>query len=385
MTGLPLQRDASSLLVPAHARLAGLAGPPPPGHLDVGLVGDLLLTDDLLLRAGEQGPGDLGESLWRPLAGCTLIIANLEAPVTPCDVPAENKAHNLKTSPRALEVFDARFVLSLANNHTMDFGPEGLYDTLAALDAAGVAHAGAGRDLDQARMPRYLSAGGVEAAVICAADPRFQPATASSAGTCPAIRGLLVEAVADARRRARFIAVSIHMGLEHVSMPSVTQIRLAEACLAAGAQLVQFHHSHCLSGSASDGRGLVLFGTGNYVFPGLPPFSVRQAKRTAVWRIRYATEEDAVIAASVEPALIDRSGIPHAVTGRDRECRRRRIRKCSDRMLQPVRRQLWLLRDMLHPAFVMVNLWNYVSMARRRGPRYVWRSLLAGLKVHLAR
>jgi poly-gamma-glutamate synthesis protein (capsule biosynthesis protein) len=366
-------------------KLAELAGSQPIDHLDVGLVGDVLLTEDLLNQVVRNGYRDLRDLLWRPLADCSLIIANLEAPITERDVPAENKAYNLKNSRRALDVFDSRFVLSLANNHIMDYGSDGLFDTIAALDAAGLAYAGAGRDIDHARAPRYLSIGGIEAAVVCAADPRFQPATASSPGTCPAIPELLIESITTARSRAQFVAVSIHMGLEYVCTPSATQIHLAEECLAAGAQLVQFHHSHCLSGSASDGRGIVLFGTGNYVFPNVTKFDNPMSKPTAIWRVRYSKQNDAIVALSVEPALIDHTGIPCASDGRDAECELERIRQYSRRMITPIRRQLWRLHDMLRPSFILINIHSYSSMLRRRGPVFAFRSLIAGVMAQMWR
>lgn len=385
MTGPHMRRAASSPLFPAHALLPGLSGPPPPDHLDVGLVGDVLLTKDLLALAAEQGDFDLRGPLWQPLSGCALILANLEGPVTERDIPAENKTYNLKTARRALELFDARFVLSLANNHIMDFGPEGLCDTLQALDAAGLAYAGAGRDLDQARAPRYLSAGGIACAVICAADPRFQPATASSPGTYPAIPELLAASIREARGHARFVAVSIHMGLEHTGIPSATQLRLAEACLAAGAHLLQFHHAHCQAGSAGDGRGVVLFGTGNYVFPRLARFEVARSRPTAAWKARYSKPADAVVAVGIEPAVIDRIGIPRAAGDGVAKRIRRRIRQCSGRALAPSGRTFWLLWEMLNPGFLRIHAWNYVCMFRRRGLRFLCRSLVEGLKVHLAR
>ena len=323
--------------------------------------------------------------LWRPLAGCSLIVANLEAPVTERTHPAENKSYNLRTSRRALDVFDSRFVLSLANNHIMDYGPDGLADTIDALDAAGISYAGAGRDIDHARTPRFLTVSGIEAAVICAADSRFHAARAATPGTCPAFPDLLTESITSARGRARLVLVSIHMGLEYVAIPSAAQFTLAELCLKAGAQVVQFHHSHCLSGSVSDGRGRVLFGTGNYVFPKVTRYDMAESRRTAVWRLRYSKHEDAVVESAVTPASIDSAGIPYRVEGRAAERELARIRQCGERTARPVVRQVWRFLEMLGPRFMRVNIDNYCSMLRRRGPLFVCRNILAGLRAQMAR
>ena len=362
--------------------LSDLSDCPPFDYLDLGLVGDVVLTDRLLNGPLPKGASSLRNVLWQPLEACSLVIANLEAPATKREASAENKPYNLKTSRRALDAFDSRFVLNLANNHTMDYGPDGLLDTIEAIEAAGLTYTGAGSDLDHARAPRHLSIAGVEVAVIGAADPRFQPATASTPGTCPAIPELLVDAILTARRRAELVIVSIHMGLEHVHLPSAGQIDLAKECLTAGAQLIHFHHSHCLSGSAGDGRGIVLFGTGNYVFPPMTVFDVPGSKRTALWKARYSRRAHAVVALDVEPLTIDDAGLPRAVTARVAEREREAIRRYSRRMLSPTGRQLWRLLDMLHPRFVLLNIYNYASLLKRRGPAFVWRSLVAGVRAH---
>lgn len=380
-----MKRGSHTSLTLAPLTLAGLSGPRPDDHFDVGLVGDLLLSEALLEQVDRSGCCDLRDALWRPLADCSLIIANLEAPITQRTVPAQNKAYNLRTSGRAPHLFDSRFVLSLANNHIMDYGPDGLFDTIDALDAAGIACAGAGRDIDQARAPRYVSIAGIESAVICAADPRFQAAKSASPGTCPALPDLLVESIATARRRARFVAVSIHMGLEYVDMPSAAQIHLAELCLEAGAQVVQFHHAHCLSGIAGDGRGVVLFGTGNFVFPVVTKFVVPQAKQTALWRARFSGPKDAIVALDMVPASIDPAGLPCLVSAREAVRRCRRIRRCSQRLLSPAGRRFWRLHGMLRPGFVLSNLDNYLSMLRRRGLRVAVGSLIAGFKAQMTR
>lgn len=71
----------------------------PGDHLDVGLVGDVLLSDDLLNQV-DHGGRDLRDALWRPLADCSLIVANLEAPITQHALHAESKPYNLSRTSR---------------------------------------------------------------------------------------------------------------------------------------------------------------------------------------------------------------------------------------------------------------------------------------------
>lgn len=380
-----MNRVSHSSLALAPLSLAKLSGPRPNDHLDVGLVGDVLLSETLLNQFERRGCGDLRDTLWRPLADCSLIVANLEAPITQHTQQAESKAYNLKTSRRALDVFSSRFVLSLANNHMMDFGPVGLLDTLAALDSAGLAYAGAGRDLEQARAPCYKTINGMRVAVIGAADPRFQSATKNTPGTNPAIREPLVESILEARIHARFITVTIHMGLEYADMPSSNQILLSEACLAAGAHVVQFHHSHCLSGCAGNGSGVVLFGTGNYVFPQVTAFDAPKTKRTGAWIARYSTHEDIITSLGMAPALIDHQGLPVAIDGIAADFARKQMNRLSHRILAPYWRIFWRVYDLFLPGFLLPTFLNIRAMLRHQGLWCVARSLFAGVKAQVLR
>lgn len=166
------------------------------------------------------------KTAWEPLGGCTLIIANLESPITTIERPAVRIPFLHRMPIEAVGIFDERFVPSLANNHIMDFGPAGLLDTMAALDDAGIAYAGAEPTLKRAGEPRIVQVGDTEIGVICAADPRFSPATSTSPGTCPAQTDLLVDRIRAVAGSAQVTVVSLHMGLEHVSIPSTAQIRL---------------------------------------------------------------------------------------------------------------------------------------------------------------
>ncbi|MBE0437773.1 MAG: CapA family protein, partial [Methylomicrobium sp.] len=249
-------------LIPASIdRISNIS---PENCLDIGFVGDVYARDDFLTEMGYGRLSDLRDAIWRPLSNTPLIVANLEAPITDKELAIEKKPYLHKTSTATLALFDERFVLSLANNHIMDYGASGLNDTIDALNKAGIQYAGAGQNLDQAKTPCLLTVEGIRIAVICAADPRFYPATETSPGTCPAHQSLLVESIQSIKNQVDFVIVSVHMGLEYVSVPSFNQMNLTQACFDAGTNVVHFHHAHCLSGAATNGKDMVFFGTGNY-------------------------------------------------------------------------------------------------------------------------
>ena len=97
-----------------------------------------------------------------------IALANLEAPLTESVNVLMEKKFVLKTAPAtASAIKTAGFdVVTLANNHIMDYGADGLKDTIDLLDKAGIRHTGAGQDLKEARTPAILNIKGTRVAFL---------------------------------------------------------------------------------------------------------------------------------------------------------------------------------------------------------------------------
>lgn len=218
-------------------------------------LGDVMIGSQVLAVSRPIGVESMGDLILKPLVEADIVVANLEAPITNRSLARENKRYNLKTGSEILDLFDSRFVLGLANNHMLDYGEKGLLDTIEALDSQKIPHTGAGCNLEQARRPAVVNVAGVAIGVVCAADPRFQPATNSSAGTFPAHPDLLRETIQEVRQRVDVVVVSIHAGTEFLSAPSPMQLSLSELCIEEGVTVVNFHHAHCVSGILKNEQG----------------------------------------------------------------------------------------------------------------------------------
>ena len=136
--------------------------------------------------------------------------------------------------------------VTLANNHALDYGVDALLDTLAHLDAAGIAHVGAGVDLAAARAPVFLEADGFRLAVLGCAD---HPAQCAARPDAPGIAYGL-DWVAHTLRDvdADAVLVTPHWGPNMTPAP-LPRIRAAAAGLrAAGATLVAGHSAHVFHG-----------------------------------------------------------------------------------------------------------------------------------------
>jgi hypothetical protein len=164
-------------------------------------------------------------------------------------------------------------LVSLANNHLMDFGEPGLASTLQALETAGISCVGAGRDAEAACAPvfkkvsgkkfAFLARSSVEVSSRCYAGP-------DQAGVALLDEAELSDSVAGCREKADFVVVLLHWGMEHYHYPSPRQRLIAEKLAAAGVDIVLGHHPHVLQGEQKIGTALVSYSSGNFLFDEFP-------------------------------------------------------------------------------------------------------------------
>jgi hypothetical protein len=350
--------------------------------LTVRCVGDIAPVRGTLEILGNTDAGEYARQLLKSLPQSDLTVANLEVPVVSQATLRENKRYTLRTDISALDLFGSRSVLSLANNHIMDYGEKGLAETIAALNARGIVHAGAGRNLEEASKPALIDVGGVRVAVLCCADPRFQAAAADRAGTCPATIEQVEASVRELRPTADIVIVSVHMGIEFLPVPSKRQIELAEVCARAGAAVLHFHHTHTISGIQKIGECTVLFGTGNFLFPYLLASGHRRAwHKTAVWTVDVALDPSKPVSTSVSwtPLLLDYAGLPAPAPAKTANHINREIKRWSARIQNRTALQTWRLLYVLQPAYLWLAMVNYGDMVRRRGLIYTAREFVRAL------
>jgi len=336
---------------------------PTENALTIAVVGDVM-------PGTENGPGfELfrESALWRATADCDVVLCNLECPVTCDTTPPGRKQYEMRTTPERLGMFDGRFVLGLANNHIMDYGPQGLQETLSELRARGLAHAGAGQTLAQACRPAIVEAHGSRIAIVCAADPRYEPASDSAAGTFPAEPALLQQTLRSLHGTCSAVVVSLHMGLEYVPYPTPRMGGLAELCLAEGAALVIFHHSHCLSGATADTRGVVLWGTGNYIFPWSKKVPFGPWFDSAVWKVRIGGPRAPAELMDMVPVSLDAGGLPVPALGLVERRIRSKVERISSRLQTGGISISRCLLSLLSPSYLRVVVTYYLSTARVRG------------------
>lgn len=244
------------------------AVPTEPPTITLVAVGDVMLARDLVTLMDTHGSTYPFEHVATLLGDADVTIANIEGTLTERGTPADKK-YTFRTPPRhAAGLAQAGIdVVSLGNNHALDFGPEGLQDTIAALDAVGIAHSGAGQGEEAARRPAILEVKGTRMAFLSYA------ATADAVSAGPGQSGIAwgsVETMRDdirqAKEEADVVVVSLHAGVEYADEPSPDQRALAQAAAEAGAALVLGHHPHVLQPWEFHDSTLIVYSLGNFVF-----------------------------------------------------------------------------------------------------------------------
>ena len=262
-----------------------------------------------LAVAGDIAPmrevTDHDQRLLALMHGAEVAFGNLEAPLTARGARAEKAATHRAHPDRVAEVTGFGFdVVTLANNHMLDYGPDGLADTLAVLARAGVAAVGAGSTRAAAFRPfvRATPRGAIAFIGICAALPPGFAATDDRPGVAPlrvlqsvAIDAVLqaeqpggapfmhtkahqadvdaaCEAIRSVRDEARLVVVALHWGIPHgfaarsYGVLAEYQRPVAHALVDAGADLVVGHHPHVVHPVERYRGGVIAYSLGNYVF-----------------------------------------------------------------------------------------------------------------------
>ncbi len=161
-------------------------------------------------------------------------------------------------------------LLALGNNHARDYGPVALKDTIKLLDKHKIGHAGAGSSSASAFRPTYITRNGAKIAFLSYS--QIGPASFKAghgAVRAPRTRRRLAtvtRAIKAANKKADYVIVSFHWGIERRHTPTATQVKFGRAAIRAGANLVLSHHPHVIEGVEFYKKGLIAYSLGNFVF-----------------------------------------------------------------------------------------------------------------------
>jgi len=205
------------------------------------------------------------------LKSADLVFGNLETPITPGPEISDFKMVFRSNPGTEKALKQTGFsVLSLANNHTPNFGEKGLKDTFNFLKNAGIKYVGAGKDETEAYQPVYIEKKGIKFAFLAYNDsdvvPAYYEASSNRAGTAFMRINKMAEAVKEAKQKADLVIVSMHAGIEYSPSPNDSQIQFAHAAIDAGADLIIGHHPHVVQTMEKYKGKYIFYSLGNFVF-----------------------------------------------------------------------------------------------------------------------
>lgn len=212
----------------------------------------------------------VGEELLSVLQKADYRIFNLEVPLTDKASPIEKCGPALIAPTDAIAGYKALGVdlLTIANNHIMDQGEQGLVSTLKLLDENGIARVGAGENLKEAEKPYIIYQDGKKVGVYACAEHEFSIAGESFPGANPFDPLESPDHVATLKQQCDYVIVLYHGGKEHYRYPSPNLQKACRKLVKKGADLVICQHSHCVGCEEKYLHGTIVYGQGNFLFDG---------------------------------------------------------------------------------------------------------------------
>jgi poly-gamma-glutamate capsule biosynthesis protein CapA/YwtB (metallophosphatase superfamily) len=282
--------------------------------ITVTAVGDICFASapGRLIRA--KGPTAPFAAVAGMLKSATVTVGNLECVLSKRGSRIPGKAFTFEGCPSAgagltYAGFD---LLGLANNHSGDYGRTAMLDTIANLDAAGLAHAGAGKDRAAALAPPVIVRDGARIAFLsfCQIGPSSFAATTHGPGTAYTLAmSTVTSAIHAARAQADYVIVMFHWGVETKTTPSSRQVTFGRAAINAGADLVLSSHPHVIQGVEFYRGKLIAYSLGNFVF------SPGTAAGHDTMALTIQMTQHRIVAVAARPFLIDGTGRPTTPRG----------------------------------------------------------------------
>ncbi len=249
------------------------ATPVAENEVQLSFVGDVSLARYVEVYGESQGYASLfrdSSALW---ANSTYVFANLECALTRDNTTYYNntaKAIKLAASVSvAGELADAGInVVSVANDHSVDYGRKGLRHELTALKNAGITYAGGGKGLEAAAQYVLLDCDGVTVAFLAFTDiiPDHFTATADGYGVLtPSYTNFYLQ-VNRASQEADVVIVYAHWGEDEVVSTTDEQETIAHQLIESGADIVIGSHPHVLQEIEEYQDGIIFYSLGNYIF-----------------------------------------------------------------------------------------------------------------------
>jgi poly-gamma-glutamate synthesis protein (capsule biosynthesis protein) len=198
-----------------------------------------------------------------------LNIVNLEAPVTTSTSKILKNGRHLKadleSTKQVLKELNVDLV-TLANNHVLDYNAQGIRDTLEFCKQNEVDTVGAGSNIKDASKTYYIDTNEGRIGIVNFAENEWASATENTAGAHPMDIIDNAKQIKESRLKADYVFVIVHGGHEYYNLPSPRMQKQYRFYAECGADLVVGHHTHCISGFEVYNKVPIYYSLGNFLF-----------------------------------------------------------------------------------------------------------------------
>jgi len=243
-------------------------------------AGDICLTEgcsvlNYIKNHDNNMSNSFDDALLTKMVTSDIFMLNNEFPYSDGGAPLEGKMYTFRAAPSSASYLQdiGTDIVSLANNHCYDYGPEALMDTFTTLRAINLPYVGAGENITEAMKPAYFDINGKTIAIIAATqiegynNPETREATDTSPGVLRCLDTTKIkQVIAEAETKSDFVVCFVHWGTERSDLIRPWQKSEAEDMVSAGADLIIGAHSHCLQGIDYIDNVPVCYSLGNFLF-----------------------------------------------------------------------------------------------------------------------
>lgn len=204
------------------------------------------------------------------VSSADIAVVNLEGPISSHGKNV-GSIYSFRADPKAIEglTFAGIDIVSLANNHAGDYGPDALSETFEILEGEGIEVVGAGPDMTSARAPSFVNINGLKIAFLGATPlaPAWLMRASSTPAVAPFSEQWILDGIDDARKQgADIIVILPHWGNEYETSSLRSQKDMARNFIDSGATLVIGHHPHVVQEVERYKNGVIAYSLGNFVF-----------------------------------------------------------------------------------------------------------------------
>jgi poly-gamma-glutamate synthesis protein (capsule biosynthesis protein) len=317
-TKLPALATLFAALWFSHAGFSLAAAAPTEPTVSVAFVGDIML---------DETPGKYvkqGHDPFAPFAAllntADIRVGNLECVVATLGSAEADKPYTFRAHPRNLKFLKQHFdALSLANNHTGDFGPVAFDEMLNLLEKNKIGYFGGGANLSKAHLPLIVERNGLKIALLGYDEffPRSFEADFDKSGVAWSEDEQVQFDIARARKEfhADLVIPMMHWGWEHEGLASPRQRQLARLMIDAGADAVIGGHPHVTQDIEHYQGKPIIYSLGNFVFDGFT-----STDNNTGWLLRMELDKQGVRNWRIVTAHIDKLGIPYPAKEAANKC-----------------------------------------------------------------